>query len=119
MSYRKPSSEFNRLFAEAFVDHFGDGFVAVEDDKDEDESLLFRGPHPDDHSRLTTHVIVALQEDVRASIEIAAPNSRAEMIKNLIRNLGTQLRATYDPKDLRTFAKRIEGRRPSCIPPTA
>lgn len=101
-------SAFNRRMVEELQGTFA---ANVEPFESEDGTLLFRGPiegHKDPH-HIGTHVSVSLEKDVRAALENAWPEKREEMTQIYLSNLGTQVKAPYDPKKIGPYALDVVG----------
>lgn len=103
MKFDPKLTAFNRRVAMAVRDVFSDDITA---EQSITGKLCFRGPHPQDRT-ICTHVVVHLGDDVLAALRLAMPLQRETMIRNLVANLATQVRAKYDPDDVGQTALRI------------
>ena len=108
MQLTKNLGDFNRRMAEKLRGTFA---PTVEPFESEDGTLLFRGPIQGhrDPNHVGTHVAVSLDKDVRAAMERASPQEREEMIQIFLSNLGTQVKAQYDPKNIGQYALDVVG----------
>jgi hypothetical protein len=108
MKLTQDLNDFNKQFAEVLLPFFPNGIEAYQDEYD---LLLFRGkiPNSNDPDHVGSHVVVKLEKDVKEALEKASPAERNEMTKNLISNLGTQIRAQYDQNNIGQFALKVVG----------
>lgn len=108
MKLNKNLNEFNQRLADDLLPSFPDGIKAVQS---EDETLLFRGvcPNSDDPNHVGSHVAVDLTQEVKEAIKNSSPANNEEMIEDLISNLGTQVRATYNKDHIGRYALSITG----------
>lgn len=77
----------------------------------EEGTLLFRGPiagHKDPQ-HVGTHVAVSLEKDVCEALEKAPYAEREEMIEILLSNIGTRVKAQYDPNKIGPYALDVTG----------
>lgn len=108
MKLTQELSEFNRRMAAELRGTFAVNVVPYQT---EDGDLVFRGPIEGhrDAKHVGTHVSVGLDKDVRIALEKAEPVAREEMIENLLANLGTQVKAQYDPRRIGEYALQVQG----------
>ena len=101
-------NEFNRLLADYVLPVFPSNVCPFQD---KDETLLFRGPIPnsDDREYIGCHVSVDLDKEVRDVLSLAEPAKRLEMMENLKRNLGMQIRLQYSSNRVGQNAKKFNG----------
>jgi hypothetical protein len=100
-------SEFNRRMADELQSTFA---PSIRPYQTEDGALVFRGPIAGrDPQHVGTHASISLEKDVLAALNDAAPSQRGEMTKNLLANLGTQVRAQYDPNNIGQVALEVKG----------
>ena len=108
MHLTKNLGEFNRKMAEELRGTFA---ANVEPFESEDGTLLFRGPiegHKDPR-HIGTHVAVSLEKDVHVALDNASPEVREEMTQIYLSNLGTQIKAQYNPKKIGPYALDVVG----------
>jgi hypothetical protein len=108
MKFDASLSEFNRQFAAALLPSFGPGIEALQSEG----ALLFRGPIPNRGDHVGTHVAVFLMADIHSALEAAAPEARAQMTDDLVSNLGTQIRARYNPNKVGDVCLDVVGTLP-------
>lgn len=108
MKIHQNLSQFNQRMVEEVRGTFAANVAPYQS---EDGDLLFRGPilNHADPTHIGTHVVVSLEKDVRTALENASDAEREETISDLLASLGSQLTASYDPKNIGTFALKIVG----------
>ena len=108
MNLTKNLGEFNRRMAEELRGTFA---TNVEPFESEDGTLLFRGPiegHKDPR-HVGTHVAISLEKDVHVAFNNASPEEREEMTQIYLSNLGTQVKAQYNPNKIGPYALDVVG----------
>lgn len=108
MKLDKKLNEFNQLLANYVCSVFPSNVCQFQD---EDETLLFieSRKNSDGMEYSVTHVSVDLDMEVRETLNSAYPAKRLEMMENLKRNIGTQIRFKYSRNNVGKFAKKFIG----------
>ena len=106
MKLTKELNEFNGQLAKDLLPYFPNGMEAYQD---EFEELFFRGtiPGSSNPNHIGTHVAVELEQDVKDALDQASETDRKEMVRNLIANLGTQIKAKYDKDHVGQLALKV------------
>ncbi len=106
MDYNQDLNEFNQLVASSLSAFLTDN--NMEAFQDDFETLFFSGPKPNSEG-FRTQVTVILNEDVKGALDSAEPGKRLEMMENLARNLGTQIKYGYNKNFIGRYAKKYIG----------
>lgn len=101
-------SDFNYELATALVSTFSD---VVKPYQTKFGELVFRGPIPlpNDPNHIGTHVMISLENDVLAALDMEEPTRRKILESNLIGMLVSNVQIQYDPNNIGTYALEIKG----------
>jgi hypothetical protein len=106
MQFTTVLSEFNSRLASAVAGLFP---ANVRPEQSTEGHLYFRSPPAEGEQHWRTHAVAELEPEVNLALAGAPPSREEEMLQVLLSNLGTQLRAKYNPNSRSAAALKVVG----------